>query len=81
MNIDDFEFSLPKKNIAQLPKKKRSSSRLLVINRATEDLTNDLFENIDKYITDNDLIIVNDTKVIPARLLDIEIKQRVRLKY
>lgn len=80
MNIDDFEFSLPKKNIAQLPKKKRSSSRLLVINRATEDLTNDLFENIDKYITDNDLIIVNDTKVIPARLFGYRDKTKGKVE-
>ena len=68
MNINNFDFTLPKKNIAQVPKKSRSSSKLLVINRATGELTNDKFDNIDEYITKNDLIVVNDTKVIPARL-------------
>ena len=68
MNINDFDFSLPKKNIAQEPKKSRSSSKLLVINRTTNKLKNENFSNIEKYITNNDLIVVNDTKVIPARL-------------
>ena len=68
MNINDFDFSLPKKNIAQEPNKRRSDSKLLVINRTTNGLKNENFSNIEKYITNNDLIIVNDTKVIPARL-------------
>jgi len=68
MNVKDFDFSLPKNNIAQKPNRKRSDSRLLVINRETSELKDDKFNNIDEYITENDLLIVNDTKVIPARL-------------
>lgn len=67
-NLDIFNFSLPQKNIAQNPKSTRSSSKLLVIDRKTHNLTDDKFENIDKYLTKNDLLIINDTKVIPARL-------------
>jgi len=67
-NLDIFNFSLPQKNIAQNPKSTRSSSKLLVIDRKTHNLTDDKFENIDKYLTENDLLIINDTKVIPARL-------------
>lgn len=68
MNINDFDFSLPKNNIAQTPNKSRSDSKLLVINRATNELKNDKFNNIDEYITENDLLIINDTKVMPARI-------------
>ena len=68
MNINNFDFYLPKKNIAQEPKKNRSDSRLLVINRASNKFVNEKFNNICDYFTKNDLIIVNDTKVIPARL-------------
>ena len=68
MNINDFDFSLPKKYIAQSPKNKRSDSKLLVLNRTTNQITNEKFKNIDKYLSCNDLIIINDTKVIPARL-------------
>jgi len=68
MNINDFDFSLPTKYIAQSPKNKRSDSKLLVLNRTTNQITNEKFKNIDKYLSCNDLIIINDTKVIPARL-------------
>lgn len=71
MNINDFDFFLPKKNIAQMPNKTRSDSKLLVINRATNELKNDKFNNIDEYITENDLLIINDTKVMPARIFGL----------
>lgn len=71
MNINDFDFSLPKNNIAQTPNKSRSDSKLLVINRTTNELKNDKFNNIDAYITENDLLIINDTKVMPARIFGV----------
>ena len=68
MNINDFDYSLPSNCIAQFPKNQRSDSKLLVINRLTDQLINEKFFNIDRYISPNDLIIINDTKVIPARI-------------
>lgn len=68
MNINIFNYFLPNKNIAQHPKKKRSDSKLLVINRNLDKLTDEKFYNIDKYLSKNDLLIINDTKVIPARI-------------
>jgi len=68
MNISDFDFILPKSFIAQTPKNTRSDSKLLIMKRDGDLLINENFKNIDKYISPNDLIIVNDTKVIPARL-------------
>ncbi len=68
MNINDFNYKLPKSYISQSPKNVRSSSKLLVIKRNEEKLIDEQFVNVDKYISSNDLIIINDTKVIPARI-------------
>ena len=69
MNLDAFDYFLPEKKIAQNPKKNRSSSKLLLINRKTHELKDELFSNIHNYFTSKDLLIVNDTKVIPARVI------------
>ena len=68
MNIDIFDFSLPKKHIAQSPKNIRSDSKLLVINRETDELMNEQFANIHEYFSKDDLLVINNTKVIPARV-------------
>ena len=68
MNINDFDFFLPKSYIEQKKKKKRSDSKLLVLNRCTNKIIDEKFKNIGKYLSEKDLIIINDTKVIPARL-------------
>ncbi len=69
MNLKLFDYHLPKKNIAQIPKKNRSSSKLLIIDRYNDRLIDEKFSNIHNYFNKNDLLIVNDTKVIPARLI------------
>tara|TARA_B110000014_G_C20061134_1_gene552619 strand:+ start:223 stop:1242 length:1020 start_codon:yes stop_codon:yes gene_type:complete len=68
MDLNIFDFSLPERYIGQKPKNKRSDSKLLIISRKTHELTDDKFINIDRYIGENDLVIINDTKVIPARI-------------
>ena len=68
MNISNFNFSLSEENIAQTPKDKRSDSKLLIIDRSKETLKNEIFKNLDKYISKDDLLVINDTKVIPARI-------------
>ena len=80
MNISNFNFSLPDESIGQSPKDKRSDSKLLVINRATKELKDDKFENLYKYLSEDDLLVINDTKVIPARLFGFRKKTKGRVE-
>ena len=80
MNISNFNFSLPEENIAQTPKEKRSDSKLLIIDRSTEELKNEKFSNLHKYISKDDLLVINDTKVIPARIIGYRKKTKGRVE-
>ena len=64
----DFYYDLPEELIAQHPAEKRDNSRLLVIDRSTGELSHRHFYNIIDYINPGDVLVVNDSKVIPARL-------------
>ena len=68
-NISDFDYDLPQELIAQTPLEPRDSSRLLVIERATGLLTHRRFREIGDYLRPGDLLIANQSRVIPARLL------------
>lgn len=65
----DFYFDLPQELIAQDPLEDRSSSRLLVLDRKTGQIKHDAFYHITSYLQPGDCLVLNDTKVIPARLL------------
>ena len=65
----DYFYDLPKELIAQDPLADRSSSRLLVVDRETGDWTHKIFKDIIEYINPGDCLVLNNTKVIPARLL------------
>lgn len=69
MKTSDFRFDLPKELIAQDPLSDRSASRLLVIHRKTGELEHKHFTDIIDYLNPGDCLVINDTKVIPARLL------------
>ena len=69
MNINEFDYELPKELIAQTPLKDRSSSRLLILNKNTGELKHEVFSNIINYLNKGDVLVLNDTKVIPARLI------------
>lgn len=69
MNILDFDYDLPKELIAQTPLKDRSSSRLMVVNKKTGEIKHDVFKNISSYFKKGDTLVLNDTKVLPARLI------------
>lgn len=69
MKLRDFDYDLAKELIAQYPLKKRDQARLLVIDRKSQRIYHDKFSNILKYLPSNSLIVLNDTKVIPARLI------------
>ena len=69
LHRSDFFYDLPEELIAQDPLDKRDDSRLLVLDRNTGEIKHDIFHNISDYIRPDDLLVLNDTKVIPARLL------------
>jgi len=68
MKLSDYNYDLPEKLIAQEPLTDRSSSRLLVMQRHTNNIKDKIFSDIVDYIDAKDLLVFNDTKVIPARL-------------
>lgn len=68
MNKKDFYFDLPQELIAQTPLKNRTSSRLLVLNKESGEIAHKSFEDIKDYLKKGDLLILNDTKVLPARI-------------
>jgi S-adenosylmethionine:tRNA ribosyltransferase-isomerase len=68
MNLSDFDYDLPEAFIAQTPVEPRDSSRLLVLNRATGAIQHRIFRDITEYFRPGDVLVVNDTRVIPARL-------------
>ena len=68
MRVADFHFDLPEDLIAQTPPAVRGSSRMLKIDRATGALTDGLFSDLPKHLRPGDLLILNDSRVLPARL-------------
>ncbi len=64
----DFNYDLPQELIAQTPAEPRDSSRLMAIDRATGEITHDRFYNICNYLRPGDLLVMNDSKVFPARI-------------
>ena len=71
MNVHDFYFDLPKELIAQDPIEDRSSSRLLVLDKNTGEIEHRIFRDIVDYLKPGDCLVVNNTKVIPARLFGV----------
>lgn len=69
MKRQDFSFELPQELIAQDPLKDRSSSRLLVLDKETGEVSHHVFRDIIDYLNPGDCLVINDTKVIPARLI------------
>jgi len=69
MKRQDFYYDLPEELIAQDPLADRSSSRLLVLNKETGDVSHHIFKDIKDYLKAGDCLVINDTKVIPARLI------------
>lgn len=69
MKLEDFDYPLPKELIAQKPLERRDSSRLLVLDRKSGALTDRNFWDIVEYFSPGDVLVVNDTKVFPARIL------------
>ena len=72
MNVKDFYFELPQELIAQDPLEDRAASRLLVLDKKTGDITHRGFRDVLEYLHPGDCLVINDTKVIPARLYGVK---------
>src|SRR5579883_2952464 len=68
-NISDFDYDLPQELIAQTPIEPRDASRLLVVDRATGSFSHRHFRDLGDYLRPGDLLLANQSRVIPARLL------------
>ena len=68
MKTSDFYYDLPHELIAQTPLENRQKSRMMVLDRSKAGVEHKIFENIVDYINPGDTLVLNDTKVIPARL-------------
>ena len=74
MRTDDFDFDLPEELIAQTPLSKRDASRLLVLDKQTGEISHKHFTDIIEYMEKGDTLVLNDTKVMPARLYGVKEK-------
>ena len=72
MSTDDFNYELPEELIAQVPLEKRDSSRLMVLDRNTGNIEHKVFTDIIDYLEEGDTLVLNDTKVLPARLIGVK---------
>jgi len=77
MKLADFNYNLPEELIAQKPLKERTNSRLMVLNKKNHSIEDDSFQNLMNYLQSGDLLVMNDSRVIPARLFG-EIKDYVK---
>ncbi len=72
MKVKDFNFDLPKELIAQHPLQNRDESRLMVVNKTNGEVHHKVFKDIIDYLNPGDCLVLNDTRVLPARLLGVK---------
>ncbi|AKS69040.1 S-adenosylmethionine tRNA ribosyltransferase [Staphylococcus schleiferi] len=80
MNIEEFDYELPESLIAQTPLKQRDQSRLLYLNRRTGETEDLHFKDITRFFEQGDTLVLNDTKVMPARLFGVKEETRAKVE-
>ncbi len=80
MHRQDFYYDLPEHLIAQHPLKTRDQARLMIIHRKTGDITHDIFANIGRYLPPESVLVLNESKVIPARLFGVKQSTGARIE-
>ena len=80
MNIEDFNYDLPAELIAQTPLQNRSDSKLLVLDKDTGSIAHHHFKDITSYLKKGDVLVLNDTKVLPARLLGLKVDTSAKIE-
>ena len=73
MNVADFDFDLPPELIAQAPSEQRGASKLLVLRRNTASVEHTVVSRLSEFVHEGDLLVVNDSRVFPARLLGVRV--------
>ena len=81
MKLSDFDYNLPKELIAQYPSNVRDASRLLVLDRKNESIVHKKFSQILEYFNPADLLVLNNTKVLPARVFGIREKTGAKIEF
>ena len=80
MRTDDFDFYLPEELIAQTPIKKRDNSKLMILDKENGNIKHEVFHNIVSYLEKGDVLVLNDTKVLPARLIGTKEKTNATIE-
>lgn len=80
MKLSNFNFNLPKELLAEFPAENRDESRLMVVNRKTKTIEHKLFKDIIEYFDEGDVMVLNNTKVFPARLYGNKEKTGARIE-
>jgi len=69
VKTDDFDYYLPEELIAQTPLEKRDDSKLMILDKKTGEIKHEVFSNVINYLNADDILVLNDTKVLPARII------------
>ena len=80
MNVNEFDYNLPEELIAQTPLKERSSSRLLILNKDSGNITHEHFYNIINYLHKGDVLVLNNTKVLPSRIIGYKVDTNAKIE-
>ena len=72
MKTSDFYYDLPQELIAQTPVEPRNSSRLMILHKDSGELEHRIFKDLPEYLRPGDCLILNDTRVIPARIYGVK---------
>jgi len=80
MNLHDFYYDLPSELIAQDPLADRSASRMMVLNKETGEITHKIFRDVIDYLEPGDCLVLNETKVIPARLIGEKVDTKAAIE-
>jgi S-adenosylmethionine:tRNA ribosyltransferase-isomerase len=80
MKLSDFKYDLPEELIAQYPSDKRGNSRLMVLNRNEQSVADENFHDITDYLNEGDALVINETKVFPARLIGFKEKTNAQVE-
>lgn len=81
MKLEEFDYELPEELIAQHPSKKRDEARLMVLNRKNRNIEHKIFKDIIDYLNPGDCLVINNTKVLPARLYGIKEDTKVPVEF
>ncbi|MEK3890602.1 tRNA preQ1(34) S-adenosylmethionine ribosyltransferase-isomerase QueA [Bacillus sp. FSL K6-3431] len=80
MKVNMFDFELPEELIAQVPLESRTESRLMVLDKQTGSIRHEIFKNIQDYLQAGDCLVLNDTRVLPARLLGAKVDTNAQIE-